>query len=869
MRGFVKLQRRLRLLFARDQVESEMQSEMESHLRFAAREYERAGLPPAEAARRARADFGHLGVTQEVARDARGGRTGDDVVSDARYALRQLRRAPGHAIAAVGILATAIAGAGLALALLRAYILRPLPFPEPGRLMSVIAGPSRAQNPNPPDLSDVDWIPAATLFESTAAWDLDGFTLVQAGRPAEYVDGAWVTPGYFTLLGLAPALGRGFSAGEHAPGSNVALISDAFWRRRFGGDREVVGQSVRLHSTDRPQDDALVTIVGVLPPSDWHLNRFTGVLRPLGAPRIFSLARLPATMTRAEGERRLTEVVRSQVRIQDTAWHMTLAPTQEEYTVGIRPALRLLAVAALFLLLLAQASVGALLLARATARVHELALRQALGATRSRLARQLAVEALLVSTLAIALGLAGAAVLGGAAGRAIETFGGIAIPGGLDSVRLDPVVIGFVVLVTLLPYLLLALLPLLGLTRVDPGEAMSASRVFGGLRLARTRQVLMTVQVAVAVALLGQGALLLRSVRAMVNADLGFPADQVLKAHVLLPRTTYPDGPARIRVMDRMLERVGQVPGVETAAGIFPHPFRGVGFARVECDGCAGEVLAAPQTVTPGYFRAMDVALLEGRLFDSRDDSTGVMAAVVSQVLARRFFGEGDPVGRRVRMATADSSAPWLTIVGVVRDVRKTYSDSLFPDLYRPFAQQPRAYMALMVRSSTPPMLQERGVREALMAEDDALALSDVEPMSVVVAARRGQAGMLALFVGGVGLLALAVTLAGLYAVIGYLVRLRRREFAVRMALGAQAHRIVTAVLGQARIMVLAGMLIGLGLALAAGRLSRAWLMDLSPNDPATFAAVVGAVLVVVVAALALPARRAAQVDPALVLREE
>jgi putative ABC transport system permease protein len=869
MRILVKLGRRLRLIFRRDSVEQEMMREMESHLEQSTREYERAGLPLDEARRRARIDFGNPDATSERARDARGGRALDDARSDARHAFRQLRHSPGHAFAAIGILGTAIAGAGLGLALVRAYLVRPLPYPEPERLMSVFPGPTRATGLELPDLSSVDWTDVAHIFEATSTWDLDGFTLVQPGIPAEYVNGAWVSGGYFRLLGLEPAVGRGFAPEEYAPGSNVAIISSGLWHRRFAGDPAVIGQSVRLHSTDRPADDALVMIVGVLPPLDWHLNRFTDVLRPLSGSRMFSLARLPVSMTRQEAERRMTEAVRAQVPIADTAWHMSLTPAQEEYTLGVRPAIRLLAGAALFLLLLAQASVGGLLLARATSRVHELALRQSLGATRARLVRQLAVEAFTVSALAIAVGLTGTLALGRVAGRAIEVFGGVAVPGGLASVRLDAAVIGLVIVVTIVPYLIFALLPLIGLARVDPADALSSSRVAGGLRLARTRQLLMAVQVAVAVALLGQGSLLLQSVRAMMTADLGFDSEAVLKAHVLLPRTTYLDRASRITVMSRMLERIERVPGVTGVAGVFPHPFRGVAVARVECDGCSGDVLGSAQTVTTGYFRAMGIGLVRGRMFDERDDSTGEASAIVSESLARKFFGSADPLERRIRLTAEDGSGPWLSVVGVVKDVRKTFSDTLYPDIYRPFAQEPRAYVALMVRTSTLPMLQERGVRAAVMAENEALALSDVEPMSAVIASRRAQAGMLALFVGGVGVLALIVTTAGLYAVVGYLVRLRRREFAVRIALGAEAGRIIRAVLEQARWMVVAGIVAGIALALGAGRLSRAWLMDISPQDPATFAAVTALVLGVVLTALVLPARRAARVDPASVLREE
>src|SRR5688572_2035988 len=269
-----------------------MDEEMRFHLEQSTRELERAGHDPASARRAAILAFGGVESTKEDARDTRGGRASDDLIGDCRHALRQALRAPAHSVAVVGILGVAVVGLSLALALARAYLHRPLPFPHPERLVHVIAGPSRDPLPNPPDLRAVDWTPAARGFEATGAWDLDGFTVVQPGAPPDFIDGSWVSPGFFELRGLRPALGRPFLPAEFVPGSNVALISDALWRRRFGADSAVVGSSLRMFSTDRPDEDALVTIVGVLPATSWEL-RFSDVLRPLGTPRIFSIARLP------------------------------------------------------------------------------------------------------------------------------------------------------------------------------------------------------------------------------------------------------------------------------------------------------------------------------------------------------------------------------------------------------------------------------------------------------------------------------------------------------------------------------------------------------------------------------------------------
>ncbi|HEX9894374.1 MAG TPA: ABC transporter permease, partial [Gemmatimonadales bacterium] len=838
MKWWRKAVRRLRLLTAPRAVERDMDDEIRFHLLEATRELERTGLSPVAARRSARLSFGGVEATKEHARDARGGRVLSDLVADVRYAVLRTVRAPLHSGSVVILLGVAIAGVGLSMALARAYLLRPLPFPAPERLVSVLTAPTRAPLPNPPDLRAVDWTSAARLFEGTVAWDLDGFTLVGNGPP-EYVDGSWVSPGFFELLAVRPALGRAFLPSEYVPGSTVALISDGLWRRRFGADSRVVGSTVRAHSTDRPDEDALITIVGVLPPADWQLHRFTDMLRPLGTPRMFSLARLPAGLTPTAAAARLTAVVREQVAVGDSSWRMSLVSTQDEHVYQIRPVLHVLLAAALLLLLLAQASAGALLLARTTARIGELGVRRALGATRGRLARQLAAEAALLGALGFALGVGLTPVLAGFLTRGMESFGEVTVPGGVDSVGLDPLVVLAVFIVTAVPFGFLALLPLQSLAAREGTHALS--RITPPRGATRMRRLLATVQVVVAVALLSQGALLLQSVRAMLRVDLGFEPEGLLKAHVLLPRTTYPDGDARRLAMTRILDRIRQVPGVVDAASGHPHPFRPAPFLAVECDGCdpgAGRPLAVPTTVTPGYFATMRIPLVTGRLFDQRDLPDGEPVTVVSRALATRLWSTGDAVGRRLRLGNVDSPGPWLTVIGVVGEVRKTYSDSLYPDLYRPFAQAPRAYAALLVRTGGDPLPLQDQIRLAVAAEDESLALSDVEPMRSLLSARRGRPGILAAFVGGVAVVAFGLTIFGLHAVVGYLVRLRRREFAVRVALGAKPGQIVYAVLAEARPMLGLGLAGGVALAWATVGLSRAFIVGISPNDPMTYAGV-------------------------------
>ena len=870
MRLFHKLTRRLRLLLAYRSVERDMDDEMQSHLREAARELEHQGWAPAEALRRARVAFGGVEHAKEDARDARGGRLLQDLVADTRYAFHQAVRTPLHAMTIVALVGVAIAGASLSFALARAYLLRPLPVPEPDRMVTVIPAPSRALLPTPPNLAGVDWTSVARLFEETAAWDLDGFTLVNEGSPPAFVDGSWVSPGYFELLAVRLTSGRRFAPGEYVPGSNVALISEELWHRRFAGDPGVIGASVRMHSTDRPEEDALVTIVGVLAPTDWQLHRFTEILRPLGTPRMFSLARLPSGVTAADAASRLTTLVRSQASVSDSTWAMSVVSTQEEYVLPIRPVITVLMGAALLLLLLAQASAGALLLARSTARVHELSVRRALGATRGRVARQLVTEAGVLIALAFGLGLGLTPILAGAAASGMEQFGRVAVPGGVGSVGLDRPVVLALLLVTAVPFALLALSPMLRLMAHETSGSFSRGTPVRDV--VRMRRVLSTLQVTVAVVLLAQGALLGRSMRAILRADLGFQPAQLLKAHVLLPRDQYPDAHSRRMAARALIERIRQVPGVVDAAVGHPHPFRAAPPVAVECDGCRGGGMlprAVSTTVSHSYFGTMGVPLLTGRVFDQRDLAEAEPVAVVSEALSRRFWGSADASGRRLRLVNGETPGPWLTVVGVTKDVRKTYGDSLLPDVYRPFEQAPRAYTAVLVRTRSDPASLERPIREAVARDAESLALSDVEPMALLLRSHRGPAQVLAIFVGGIALLAFGLTVLGLAAVVGYLVRLRRREFAVRVALGASPRQIVRAVFGEARGMLGVGLALGTVLAWAATGLTRATLVGISPRDPATYATVVLLVIVVTLVALAVPARRAARVNPTISLREE
>jgi putative ABC transport system permease protein len=420
-----------------------------------------------------------------------------------------------------------------------------------------------------------------------------------------------------------------------------------------------------------------------------------------------------------------------------------------------------------------------------------------------------------------------------------------------------------------LPYLLLAISPVLRLAAESGGGTLGRSTPPPSI--ARMRRALVALQVSVAVVLLAQGALLVRSSRNMLRAELGFDESNLLKAYILLPRTQYPDPGSRRLAMAQLVERIRQVPEVMDAAVGHPHPFRGAPATPYECEGCTPggtQPRAVEAVVTSGYFNTLRIPLRAGRLFDDRDRDTLDRVAIVSEALSRRLWNTADGTGRRLRRA-GDEPGAWLTVVGVVGEVRKSYTDSLYPDVYLPFEQLPRAFGTVMVRTRTEPLALEPRIREAAASADPTLALAEVEPMAVMLRDRRGPARVLAGFVGGVAVLGFGLTVLGLAAVVGYLVRLRRREFAVRLTLGARPMQIVRRVFRDAGGMLGVGLLLGVGLAWGLAGASRAVLAGISPRDPLTYGGVVLLVVGVAMAALLVPAFKAAVTDPSISLREE
>lgn len=869
--------RLFRLRFTRTAAR-EVDDEFAYHLAMRTQELHGRGLSPEDARTEALRQFGDIDDAREICRaedtrrmrEYRWSLLFDNLRQDVALSLRSMRRQPAFTVSTVLTLAIAIGIAASAYGIINAYLIRPLPYPDADRLVHVIAGPTRQPFPNPPNLSRVDWTLADSVFAETVRWDLDGFTLAGRERP-EFVDGAWVSAGYFNALGMQPAVGRGFTPDEYRTISPVAVISDALWSRHYGRDASIIGQTIRAHSVDRPNDEESVTIVGVMAADAWHVSRFTDVLRPLATGRNISMAKLKPGQTIQQAQSQLNAVVLAQVGNVDPAWHMTLVSAQDEYTYQFRPTLVALLGAALFLLLVGGASVAGAQTARAAARQGELQVRTALGASTARITAQLLVESLTIATLAALLGAALSSLTLASVGALIGDQLGAGIPGGADRLRPSLLMVTGIVGSGALVGAAFGLIPALSAVRRSRVGVSGAQRGAATSVASPTlRRGLIVAQVAVTMTLLVGAGLMSRTILAIGATPLGFDVDHVVKGTTLFPMARYADESSRRLGMDRLMAALHATPGIETAAAASPYPFRGFApSVPVTAEGQTAQGPAGPRAmtyvVTERYFDVLRIPLRRGRVFGPQDDAASAPSVVISEQLARRLWPDEDPLGRRL---TAGDSV-LRSVVGVVGDTREPVDAEQAPDLYYPYVQAPRRFMSVLTRVSDDPVVAGTMVRQAVARVDDLLALAEVEPMTDVVSRNSRRHRALTAVLSSFSALALGIAMLGVYASLAYVVAQRRREIAVRVAVGADAGRIRRLVLGEAGGLVLGGVVAGIILSLALTRVLSTQLFGVSSTDPWTFVATAGLLGIAALAAAASPIRNALRVQPAEVLRSE
>jgi predicted permease len=804
-----------------------------------------------------------------------------ELVHDLRHAGRQMRRAPAFAAVAAGTLALGIGAATALFAALHAVVLRPLPYPEPERLVFLRTATSTALSSFSVG-NFVDMDARADAYQALAAKQNISITL-QEGDVPERLTAARVTHDYFDVLGLAPMRGRVFTADEDEPGqAPVVVVSERLWRRRFDADPGLVGRTLRL-------DGVPHQVLGVMPPEFeldanaeelWLPIAFTPAQRAQHDEHyllVFGRLRGGTAIESARAE--LSTVAASLEREhprQNTGRTIRLEPLADVLVAGHGTRLAILFGAVGLVLLVACANVAGLLLARGAARGRELAVRAALGAGRGRIARQLLAETLVLAGAGAAAGLALAAVLL----RVLVASAPAEVPR-LEQARLDLTVCAFAVAAALVSGLLAGCAPAFGASRLDLRSSLGGRGIAGGGD--RGRRALVATQVALSLVLVAGAALLVRTSAALDREPLGFDPAGLLTARVALPSTRYTEPEPTVRAFLAFLERVRAVPGVASASLSSQAPLvPGGGSNGLVPEGrpqnMESSIVSRLQLVTPGYFETVRTPLLRGRGFTAADTRGAPRVMVVSETFARTAWPGQDVVGKRVSCCEGTPESPsWKEIVGVAADTRSSGpAYDLRPEFYLPLEQAPddawrwvQRRLTLVARTDgVAPEAVIGGVRAALREVDPAVPLFDIAPMTerhaATLAESRFQAGLLAAFALG----ALVLTAVGLYGVIAFGVAQRTREIGVRMALGASEASVLRLVAAQTARVTLPGLVLGLTGAWAGGRALSSLLHGVGPHDPWSLATAAILLLAVAACASALPARRAAGVDPARALSE-
>ena len=863
-----------RNLSRRQEVERDLAAEVDSYLALATDAKMRAGLDQARARREAAAELGGVEQIKEEVRAIRWGHFFSPRWQDLRFAFRTLRKAPIFSGTVVLVLTFGIGSTALIFTIVNALLIQGPPFPQADRLFMLWGKIPQESEVSFSPSEFLAWRKQTQTLQSLAAFTGNGFSMTGQGEP-ELVFGQWVTPSLFDTLRVAPALGRTFLESEAEPGhEQVAILSDELWRTKFGARRDVLGQTVKL-------DGAFHTIVGVMPKGFAFPQPEVKLWTPIAFDSVFFkehpdahflrvLGRLKPGLTEAQ-LRAETDVLGARVIPSGSTPGRFYSVSLAQQTSGeLRRPLFVLLTAVGLLLTIACANVANLMLARGRTRAGELALRAALGASRRRLIAQLLTESMLL------------AGIGGAAGFALalwclellRRFALQNIPQ-LAGARIDGAVVLFVVAVSAACGIVFGLGPAwrFSASRFTAGLG-GATRASAGLGSARSRSLLVFIEVALAAVLLIGCALMLRSFVRLAGTDPGFDPHQVVTANIGVAAERYPKGAPQLAFYRDALARIEALPDL-TAAGVVTHlPFGGNGWGNsFEIAGRAPDPRgdsAAIRGISPGYLAALRLPLLQGRAFDAHDNAAAAGVALVSAQFARRYWPNENPIGKKLRYDRA-----WLSVVGVCGEVKQSALDET-PEhtIYVAYPQMPPAVLDLVGRDLH---FVVRSASPARAAADLRGALQSLDPQAVVkldsmealigqsLAQPRFHTGLIALF----SAFALILAALGIYGVIAYLVTQRYKEIGIRLALGATRGNILRLVLGGTLKLAAAGTAVGLLAAFFLARFLSALLFGITAHDPLTFIVVPAGLIAAALLAGYLPARRATRIDPVRSLRYE
>jgi putative ABC transport system permease protein len=867
------LLRKLSALFGRSRRDIEIHDELAFHLQEEAEEQQQQGRRDVEALQAARRSLGNVTGIAEETRAAWGFIFVETALQDFRIALRSLVHNPRFSIVAILILGLGIGASTAVFSVVNAVILKPLAFPEPHRIVSLSTLWKNDQiRVSYPDFED--WRTQSSSFESMAFYSAAEGSVVLDSGPS-FVNFVSVSNEFFQVLGVQPALGRSFSPEEMAPGGpGAVIISDSFWAAHFGRDPSALGKTIRTAGGVRP-------VVGVMPPGFRFPNNtemWTQPLVPLnqnrGAHNYTSIARLKPGVSVQAAQAEMTLIgnrLEQLYKGTNSDTNFLVTPLGDEIVRGLPAMLYLLLGAVLLLLLISCGNVANLLLARAATRTRELGVRTALGASRVRIVRQLATESLV-------LGLAS-----GAVGLLIAQWGTRALvalaPGNiprLDETGVDSMVLIFAAGLTLLACVLFGLTPAVRMARVDVNGALKQGSAQSSHGLsAALRYGLVVAEVAVSVVLLTGAGLLIRSFAQLSNVPLGFETRGILVMETTNPRSNPQESLRIVQTYKKLIEEAQSIKGIYSVGAVRIVPGRISSQSGYAVDGeiRAGlsnkNIVAVSSVVSPGAFGVLGIPILAGRDFSAQDSADGPLTAIINETLARRTFANTDPIGHQIMTGFDRSDA--MTIVGVVGDTRQRGpGESALPEIFMPYEQHAIASTAMRIIAKTSvrpealmPALRERARQIAPNMPVKFVTLED--RVAENVAAPRFRTLLVAIF----AVIALVLSMAGVYGVVSFLVNQRAREIGLRMALGAGVGKVMNMVLSQGVRMGIAGLVLGVAGAFAATQFLTSLLFEVKPFDPLTYVAVAVLMGFVTIAACLLPAWRAARIDPMLALRQE
>ncbi len=796
----------------------------------------------------------------------------ETIIKDIRYGIRGLIKRPGFTTVAVLTLALGIGANSAIFSVLNAVLLRPLPYADADRIVRIEETEGKGgMGVSPPNL--LDFQQQNQTFESIAGYARGSFILTGAGEPLR-VQSCEISADLFSVLGVKPLIGRSFLAADERPGQDrVALISHGLWQSRFGGNHALLNQQITL-------DGLSYTVAGVMPNGfefpiqSERVEIWTPLEQPedlaqlRGAHYLDVVGRIKTGVSLAQARADL-DAIASRIAQQypkEVSGKTTVVPLKQDLVGQSQPYLLMLAGAALLVLLIAVANVASLTLARAAERQKEIALRTALGASKSRIVRQLLTESLILSFVG---GLAGVTLAGWSTGL----LAAIA-PGDLprfQSIYVDGRVLLFALGLSVISGILLGLIPAWRSANADlqvrlkEGETRSASAPRQALRKA-----LVVSEVTLALVLLCGAGLLIRTLWKLNSVNPGFDPDNVLVGELVLPTTKYRDAGRQTIFFQQLIERIKASPGIESVGGTSSLPLSGtnmVFFASVE--GRANSTLPASfRSVSPDYFRTMRIPLLKGRWFEDRDTAQSQPVVVINETMARQISPNyEEALGKRIKHGFKNQVAE---VVGVIGDVKYAGLDQQTrPEMYAPFAQRAWPFMRIVARSNSDPSLVAAAIREAVRAIDPDQPVDKMMTMSSVVSASFVGRSFYMQLLGTFAALAFILASVGIYGVVSYSVAQRTREIGIRVALGARRSDVLGLVLKEALRLTALGVGLGLIGAFAATRVLRSLLFEVKPTDPATFICL--SLLLTLVALLAsyIPARRATKVDPLVALRYE